>query len=139
VDHLRLDQDERGGRDYDGTSAAATDLAAVVAFEAGAPGSDDSIDRLRPAQPTTDRGDPGDDFTLEPTPNGGRINIGAFGNTPFAELSAEVVDGGTDGDHSPAREGAGCHCGVGHGAGGGGGVAAVGLLVALGLLLRRRR
>lgn len=43
--------------------------------------------RLPPAQATTDRGDPGDPFDAEPAPNGGRINLGAFGNTPYAELT----------------------------------------------------
>jgi hypothetical protein len=44
--------------------------------------------RLADAQGTTDHGDPADPFDEEPEPNGGRINIGAFGNTPFAEQSA---------------------------------------------------
>jgi hypothetical protein len=39
-------------------------------------------------QPTTDRGDPADDSSIEPSPNGGRVNLGAFGNTTEAEPSA---------------------------------------------------
>lgn len=46
--------------------------------------------RLLPAQPTTDRGDPADDVGEEPGPNGGRINLGAFGGTADAEASAPV-------------------------------------------------
>src|SRR2546430_6643344 len=33
---------------------------------------------------------PEDAFDLEPAPNGGRINLGAYGNTVLAELSAVV-------------------------------------------------
>ena len=40
-------------------------------------------------QASTDRGDPDDDFSQEPQPNGGRINLGAFGGTDEAELSEE--------------------------------------------------
>lgn len=34
--------------------------------------------------PSVDAGDPQDDFSLEPLPNGDRINAGAFGNTALA-------------------------------------------------------
>lgn len=37
--------------------------------------------------PCIDAGNPNDDFTKERQPNGGRINIGAYGNTPYASLS----------------------------------------------------
>jgi hypothetical protein len=37
--------------------------------------------------PCIDLGDPTDDYSLEPTPNGSRINMGAYGNTRQAELS----------------------------------------------------
>jgi hypothetical protein len=40
--------------------------------------------KLRPNSPCIDAGDPNDDFSQEPEPNGGRINIGAYGNTPWA-------------------------------------------------------
>jgi outer membrane protein assembly factor BamB/chitodextrinase len=43
--------------------------------------------RLTSAQPSTDQGDPADDFAAEPMPNGGRINLGAFGGTADAETS----------------------------------------------------
>ncbi len=33
---------------------------------------------------TIDAGDPNDDFSLEPMPNGGRINQGVYGGSPFA-------------------------------------------------------
>jgi len=37
--------------------------------------------------PCIDEGDPAYDFSNEPTPNGSRINIGAFGNTMFTSKS----------------------------------------------------
>nr|WP_161501480.1 right-handed parallel beta-helix repeat-containing protein [Rhodopirellula sp. SM50] len=37
--------------------------------------------------PAIDRGNAGSDFTGEPVPNGGFINLGAFGNTTYASLS----------------------------------------------------
>jgi MYXO-CTERM domain-containing protein len=40
---------------------------------------------------STDRGDPADDFSAEPMPNGGRINLGAYGGTAEAELSPDDV------------------------------------------------
>lgn len=43
--------------------------------------------RERPGQPNVDAGDPADGFALEPAPNGGRINMGAFGNTIHAAPS----------------------------------------------------
>jgi hypothetical protein len=38
--------------------------------------------------PSIDTGDPADSFASEPAPNGGRINMGAYGNTPEASLSS---------------------------------------------------
>ena len=37
--------------------------------------------------PCLDDGDPATAFSLEPEPNGGRVNLGAYGNTPEASLS----------------------------------------------------
>jgi hypothetical protein len=65
-----------------GVDVGVGDLAVAVRFVAA------NDWRLAGAQETTDHGDPADDFDQEPPPNGGRINIGAFGNTPFAEASA---------------------------------------------------
>lgn len=48
---------------------------------------------LRGNSPCIDRGDPADDYSLEPQPNGGRINMGAYGNTPEATLSFDVIAG----------------------------------------------
>jgi hypothetical protein len=82
--------------DLQNVQRGANDLAVAVAFESAA-GPDL---RLRPAQPTTDRGDPSDEYDNEPGPNGARINIGAYGNTVFAELSASIPpnpDGGATG------------------------------------------
>ena len=48
------------------------------------------------SQPSTDRGDPADAVGEEPAPNGGRINLGAFGGTADAELSTpSTAVGGT--------------------------------------------
>lgn len=35
-----------------------------------------------------DAGDPESDFANEPDPNGSRVNLGAYGNTPWATMSA---------------------------------------------------
>lgn len=139
--------------DYRNVDHATSDLALAVDFE-----STDANDlRLKAAQPTTDHGDPADDFSLEPAPNGGRINIGAFGNTEFAELSAtsgiepsadggvgandggieggSAPDGATDGPAAPDTRGGGCSCDLGADRSS----AAPGLMVALGLMLGYRR
>jgi parallel beta-helix repeat protein len=39
---------------------------------------------LRPDSPCIDAGNPKSDFSNEPQPNGGRVNMGAYGNTPEA-------------------------------------------------------
>jgi outer membrane protein assembly factor BamB len=66
---------------YDGFAAGTGDLAVDVSFRSSADF------HLSGIQPTTDMGDPADAFTLEPQPNGARVNMGAFGNTTTAELS----------------------------------------------------
>ncbi len=60
-------------------------LAPVFLSELG----DDPPFRAAPMSPTIDAGDPNDDFSLEPAPNGGRINQGVFGNSPFATPSLQ--------------------------------------------------
>jgi hypothetical protein len=72
---------------YDGTQAGTGDLAQTVGFSnAGA------MDyRLLTAQATTDAGDPADDASPEPAPNGGRVNMGAFGGTALAETSVALA------------------------------------------------
>ena len=37
--------------------------------------------------PCIDAGDPAADYSKEPTPNGGRINLGAHGGTPYASMN----------------------------------------------------
>ena len=39
--------------------------------------------------PCIDAGDPASPFDLEPAPNGGRINLGAYGGTPEASMSTQ--------------------------------------------------
>jgi outer membrane protein assembly factor BamB len=72
---------------YANVVAGAGDLEQAVAFVDAA--HDDF--RLKPNQPSTDAGDPAAEWTLEPAPNGGRINLGAFGNTADAETSGVPV------------------------------------------------
>jgi len=46
---------------------------------------------LLPDSPCIDAGDPTSYFGLEPEPDGGRINMGAYGNTPEATCKAGLV------------------------------------------------
>jgi MYXO-CTERM domain-containing protein len=102
------------------------------------------------AQATTDSGDPADAVGEEPTPHGGRVNLGAFGGTAEAERSrvpstpvvavpagaAPDVTNGSASVGPPTEPRGGCSV-----AGNGGpGTATTWLAaVALGLLARRRR
>jgi hypothetical protein len=70
--------------DYVGTAAGTGDVSGAVTFADLARRDL----RLTAPQPSTDRGDPADDVGAEPMPNGGRINMGAFGGTADAELTA---------------------------------------------------
>ena len=49
----------------------------------------DSVD-----SPCIDAGDPSNDYSHEPAPNGDRLNMGAYGNTPQAS-KATVKFAGT--------------------------------------------
>jgi hypothetical protein len=81
---------------YTGLTAGTGDLAQAITFiDLGGhnfllPGPEGS----------TDQGDPADEVGQEPTPNGGRINLGAFGGTAEAELS--VPSGVTGGPGGPS-------------------------------------
>jgi MYXO-CTERM domain-containing protein len=68
--------------DYQKAQRGQADRSVPVVF-----GKGDADLRLMTVQPTTDQGDPADEYLNEPEPNGARINLGAFGNTAFAELS----------------------------------------------------
>jgi len=48
---------------------------------------------LQSWSPCIDAGDPASDFSNEPLPNGGRINMGVYGNTPEAASASEDSDG----------------------------------------------
>ncbi len=50
-------------------------------------GADDGF-AVSATSPAIDSGDPGYPYYKEPSPNGGRINAGALGNTAQAEVSA---------------------------------------------------
>jgi len=85
--------------DYAGLQAGTGDLALAVTF---ADLANHSL-RLVVAQPSTDRGDPADAVGDEPAPNGGRVNLGAFGGTADAEASAiSSAVGGTGPGLKPA-------------------------------------
>lgn len=83
--------------DYKGLVAGTGDLAAAVTF----------VDlaghnlMLAGPQPSTDQGDPADAVGEEPTPNGARINLGAFGGTADAELSTPAAVTGNPGSSAP--------------------------------------
>jgi hypothetical protein len=55
---------------------------------------------LLPGSPCIDTGDPATDFSHEPRPNGGRVNMGFYGNTPEATQSDTNFSpgGGTEGN-----------------------------------------
>ncbi len=48
---------------------------------------------LGPISPCIDAGDPVSDYSNEPLPNGGRINMGAYGNTAEATCTPGDIDG----------------------------------------------
>jgi hypothetical protein len=47
---------------------------------------------LLPGSPAIDAGDPNSDYSNEPWPNGGRVNMGAYGNTKEATRSSADFD-----------------------------------------------
>ena len=82
---------------YVGLTAGTGDLTAAVTF-ADLAGHNLM---LSGPQASTDRGDPADDVGAEPTPNGARINLGAFGGTADAELSTPAPVTGDPGSPAP--------------------------------------
>ncbi|MFX1494671.1 MAG: outer membrane protein transport protein [Promethearchaeota archaeon] len=50
--------------------------------------------RLLSYSPCIDRGDPNKDYSLEPFPNGGRLNLGFYGNTSHASISIDTDEDG---------------------------------------------
>ena len=106
--------------DYNGPTAGTGSIAVAIVFLDAATGDF----RVPAGEPSINAGDPADPFALEPAYNGGRANMGAYGNTIWAATS-------------PAPPAAG-------GGGGGGGVCGmVGLDAVLFLTIvawmRRRR
>jgi parallel beta-helix repeat protein len=71
----------------------------------------DAAYHLQLGSPAIDAGDPLDDYSNEPVPNGGRINMGAYGNTAEATVSGlpdddcdgvdDDFDGVPDDDYVP--------------------------------------
>lgn len=98
--------------------AGNTNLAATFTDEAGGDFTEAA------GSSSVDASDPADPFSNEPSPNGGRRNQGAFGDTEWARTSPAPAGGGSsDG---------------GGGGGGGGGCGMVGLEALLFLALARR-
>ncbi|HNS21500.1 MAG TPA: hypothetical protein PKH24_13435 [Sedimentisphaerales bacterium] len=61
------------------------------------------------SSPCIDAGDPADDFSRESQPNGGRLNIGAHGGTPFAERSELPFDVDVNRDGDGVVDGSDCN------------------------------
>lgn len=78
---------------YAGPAVGEGDKSSPVSFRDSASGDF----REQDGQPSLDAGAPGDAYSLEPAPNGYRINMGAFGNTPLAALSPASSGGGGGG------------------------------------------
>ncbi len=132
--------------DRQGASAGTGDLSGAVTF--ANPTAHDY--RLVGPQASTDQGDPADAVGDEPTPNGDRINLGAFGGTAEAERSTPAAvtpdpTGSPVPTSTPGLPGT-----VGHSGDQGGGCAVAGrtpggsfglvlALGALGTLIRTRR
>lgn len=120
---------------YRGVTPGPGDLTAAVTFRSTAA----KDFHLMGVQTTTDGGDPADDFASEPAPNGGRVNMGAFGGTPEAEASAAAsASPPATADPAPsAGDGGGCAV-AGDALGGGSTMASLLLAVVLTATRRRR-
>ncbi len=69
------------GGDFGGTASVGLGVISLdPRFTARTP----SDYRVKPDSPCVDAGDPADAFDQEPAPNGGRVDMGAYGNTVFA-------------------------------------------------------
>jgi outer membrane protein assembly factor BamB len=101
-------------KDYDGAAAGTGDISAAVTFRSTADF------HVATRQASTDQGDPTDEYAHEPLPNGARVNMGAFGNTPSAELSLTqngwkaVAGAGSSSPSTPSTPaGGGSACAIG--------------------------
>lgn len=84
VTHRYNDVWENAYADFSGTVPSTGDFSAPVRFR-DEPARDF---RVLDGEPTVDAGDPADPFAQEPAPNGNRINVGAYGDTPWAAVIA---------------------------------------------------
>jgi len=112
------------GSAVDGTpSITFSTLAGGIAFR-----DPSALDyREQPGAASIDQGDPADPFDLEPLPNGGRVNQGAFGNTPDATSAPLLLK--VSPETAGVEGGSGSRCGA---------TGAEALLVLALLALRRR-
>ncbi|MBI4712932.1 MAG: PQQ-binding-like beta-propeller repeat protein [Planctomycetes bacterium] len=87
--------------DYIYCSAGIGDISIAITFtnEAG------NDFREMAGSATVDAGDPTDDYALEPSPNGSRINMGAYGNTVYATSSPTKMATGSSGDITSGSSG----------------------------------
>src|SRR5581483_10823441 len=59
----------------------------ILGYNGADHGADDNF-HLQPTSPAIDAGNPVSMYNNEPAPNGGRLNLGNFGNTAQADLSS---------------------------------------------------
>ncbi|NWH06777.1 right-handed parallel beta-helix repeat-containing protein [Desulfobacter latus] len=84
VDYNNVWDNDNGGwevkemNNYAGAGPGGHDIAGDPMF------ADEDLYRLSSSSPCIDAGAPNYDYSSEPEPNGGRVNIGAYGNTPHA-------------------------------------------------------
>ena len=123
--------------DYVGCEAGDGDFMALVNFLDDAAGDFRVLD----GEPSIDAGDPADPFEMEPSPNGGRVNLGAYGNTPWAAVNPETAPGAEpvpapEASIASAAAGGGSSSGCSMSATAAGGSVWIGLLPVLLLVLR---
>lgn len=96
------------GGSVSGTSMVTHSSFAGVTFE-----NPSTLDyREKAGSSSIDGGDPADPYDLEPEPSGGRINRGAFGNTPHAATLMGAGETGSFATGSGGSSGEGGACGA---------------------------
>ena len=76
----------------DGTTATVSRATAPFCFDAAKLAAVRAMSaHERRGSPAIDAGDPGSDWSKEPKPNGRRVNLGAYGNTPEAACTHGLI------------------------------------------------